>query len=206
MAVPRGSLVQFGPQRGLGRAWRPRAVALSMLLALTGWPAAWQPAAHAQTPPAADPGSKAEMIYNAAKFIQWPGKSFTDSEGQFVFGILGEDPLAEALVGTLAGKTIAGRPVFVRFVKRIQDLADSQIAYIAQSEEGRLSEALGALKGHSVLTVADVADFIGRGGMVDFTPDADRVRFEIHRERAEKSGLKISSKLLSVARLVEPGS
>jgi hypothetical protein len=156
--------------------------------------------------PAADPAAKAEMIYNVAKFIQWPGRAFKDSEGQFVFAVMGEDPVAEALVSTLSGRTIAGRPVFVRFVKRIQDLSGSEIAYIAVSEEGRLVETLRALEGRSTLTVADLPDFIGRGGMVDFSQADGQPRFEIHRERAEKAGLKISSRLLAIARVIESAS
>ena len=149
--------------------------------------------------------AKAEMLYNVAKFIRWPGNSFQSPEGEFVFSILGEDPMAEVIATTLAGKSIAGRPIFVRFVRRTQDLIGSQIAYIAASEEGRLAETLQSLQGRSILTVSDLQGFIARGGMMDFSYEADRVRFEIHRERAEKAGLKISSKLLAIARLVEPG-
>lgn len=170
-----------------------------LILALTG------PVAIAHASPAApDPREiKADMLFNIAKFIRWPDSSFEKTEGQLVFTILGVDPLAEALAATLSTKTINGHPVFVRVVRRIQDTAGSQILYIASSESGRMAEVLRAVEGSSALTVADSSGFVGLGGMVDFSDGNARIRFEINQARAERAGLKISAKLLALARVVD---
>ena len=52
------------------------------------------------------------------------------------------------------------------------------------------------------LTVGDTKGFADCGGVINFVLENDRVQFEVNRKAAEQAGLKISSKLLSVAKLV----
>jgi hypothetical protein len=58
------------------------------------------------------------------------------------------------------------------------------------------------LRGASVLTVGDHDDFATTGGVIHFTRENYRVRFEINVRAAERAGLRISSKLLQLARIV----
>jgi hypothetical protein len=146
---------------------------------------------------------KADMLWNIAKFIRWPEAAFAKGESDFVFTILGDDSLAEALAASLSTRTLNGRPVFVRVVGRVQDVLGSQILYIAASTLGRFPDVIKELHGSPVLTVANVPGFVEGGGMVDFVAEDDKVRFEIHQARAEKAGLKISARLLALARVVE---
>jgi hypothetical protein len=94
--------------------------------------------------------------------------------------------------------------VFVMFVRRVQDVKNSHIVFVAASEFRRIPELVDALGRSSVLTVADSRDFIAQGGMVSLTHDQDHLRFEINRARAERAGLKISAKLLALSRVVAP--
>jgi hypothetical protein len=159
--------------------------------------------APAATPAAPDPNTiKAEMFWNIAKFIRWPDAAFTPTQGQLVVSIVGEDELAAVLVQSLGDRRVSGRPVFVRFVRRAQDVQDSQILYIAASERHRTVELLAALHGRPALTVSDAPGFTEQGGMVDFASENQQVRFEINQQVAERAGLKISSRLLALARVV----
>ena len=146
---------------------------------------------------------KADMLWNIAKFIRWPESAFAKGESDFVFTILGDDSLAEALAASLSTRTINGRPVFVRVVGRVQDVVGSQILYVAASTLGRFPDVVRELRGSPVLTVANAPGFVEGGGMVDFVAEDEKVRFEIHQARAEKAGLKISARLLALARVVE---
>jgi hypothetical protein len=153
---------------------------------------------------AADPQTvKAEMVVNIAKFVRWPDQVNIKNQGQLVFSILGEDDLAAALAGVLSTKTINGREVFVRFIRRPQDARGSQMLFVSANEMTRLPEVLAALEGSSCLTVADAEGFIAQGGMIDFTRGTDHARFEINLGRAERAGLKVSAKLLAVARIID---
>ena len=189
----------------MGRARIPL-LAITAACVLTA-PAPAAPPADApavDSPEPRDPREvKAEMLYNIAKFIKWPESSFAKSDGQLVFTILGDDALAEALAANLSTRTVNGRPVFVRMVRRVQDAAGSQIVYIASSESSRMNEVLRAMEGSPSLTVADSTGFVALGGMVDFADANARIRFEINQARAEHAGLKISAKLLMLARVVD---
>ena len=189
----------------MGRARIPL-LAIAAACVLTA-PAPAAPPADApavDSPEPRDPREvKAEMLYTIAKFIKWPESSFAKSDGQLVFTILGDDALAEALAANLSTRTVNGRPVFVRMVRRVQDAAGSQIVYIASSESSRMNEVLRAMEGSPSLTVADSTGFVALGGMVDFADANARIRFEINQARAEHAGLKISAKLLMLARVVD---
>ncbi len=149
---------------------------------------------------------KAEMLWNIAKFIQWPDVATASTpRPQMVFTILGEDELAVGLAQIASTKTINGRPVFVRFARRAQDARGSQILYVASSETSHLDAILSEVSGAPVLTVADTPAFAAHGGMVGLTADGDRVRFEINLGHAEHAGLRISAKLLALARVVDSG-
>ena len=151
--------------------------------------------------------AKANMLWNIAKFVEWPALP-EDKTTPLVFTILGEDDLAANLAGLLSSRTVNGRPVFVRFARRPQDAKGSQILYLAASESGQISSVLAAVDTSAVLTVSDAPGFAAHGGMVGFATEGTRVRFEVNLNQAEKNGLKLSAKLLSLARLVSdtPGS
>jgi len=150
--------------------------------------------------------TKSEMLWNIAKFVQWPETALASSKGQIVFTILGEDDLAVELATLLSSKTINGKPVFVRFARRAQDARGSQILYVAASETEHLDNVLLEVSGAPVLTVADTPAFTAHGGMVGFASDSGKVRFEINLGHAERSGLRISAKLLALARVVDNGN
>ena len=187
-----GESALFGVRRGA--AW-PAALLL-LALSLTAPARAGTPGVDARV-------LKADMLYNFAKFVKWPDSSFHQTQGQLVFTILGEDPLAEALASTLSTRSVNGHPVFVRMVRRVADTAGSQIVYIAMSHAAHTAEVLHLVQGSPALTVADTSGFVERGGMVDFSDAGDHVQFEINQARAEQAGLKISAKLLAIARVVD---
>ena len=145
--------------------------------------------------------AKANMLWNIAKFVEWPALP-SDRSQPLVFTILGEDDLAADLAGLLSSRTVNGRPVFVRFARRPQDARGSQILYLAASESSQMGNVLAAVDTTAVLTVSDAPGFATHGGMVGFATDGTRVRFEVNRNVAERNGLKLSAKLLSLAHLV----
>lgn len=145
--------------------------------------------------------TKANMLWNLAKFVEWPTLQ-GDPKAPLVVTILGEDDLGADLAGVLSSKMVNGRAVFVRFARRPQDAKGSQILYVASTESLRMSEALAAVDSLPVLTVSDVPGFAAHGGMVGFMAQGDKVHFEVNRGHAEKTGLKLSAKLLALARLV----
>ena len=152
---------------------------------------------------------KAAYLYNFAKFIEWPDNAFDDEKAPLVIGILGDDPFGTILDSTVKAKNVAKHPVKIRRLRwnKREDraaLKDCHILFISRSEQSRLDKILAALKEHPVLVVSGIRDFARDGGMVGFVLEKGRIAFEINREALEKAKLKASSRLLKLARIVEP--
>jgi hypothetical protein len=146
---------------------------------------------------------KAEMVCNMAKFVQWPAAIVAQNRGQLVVTILGEDDLAATLASVLSARLVNGKPVYVRFARRARDAQGSQIVYIAASEIAHESAILSELSGTPVLTLSDRAGFAEAGGTMNFSGDPTRMRFDVALQRAERAGLRISSRLLAISNIVD---
>jgi hypothetical protein len=76
------------------------------------------------------------------------------------------------------------------------------MVFVSSSERRRLPEIEDQLRGASVLLVGEFPGFAGAGGTLQFTIEDNRVRFLINTDAAQRAGLRLSSKLLSVATVV----
>jgi hypothetical protein len=67
----------------------------------------------------------------------------------------------------------------------------------------RVLQSAKTLTERSVLTITGVERGIEHGSVINFVPVDGRVRFEVNLGAAEKSGLRLSSRLLTVATRVK---
>ena len=144
---------------------------------------------------------KAAFLYNFATYADWPADAFPDPRAPFRVGVCGKDPFGPLLEEAFLGKTVGGRPIVVKRSPEVADLGSCQLVFVPASE--RTSRALLALEGTRALTVGEREGFAQEGGCVNFYLEGKRVRFEINPEAAKRAGLKISSKLLRLARIVK---
>jgi YfiR/HmsC-like len=157
---------------------------------------------HAQSPTVDEYQVKAAFLFNFAKFVEWPPGGFHDPTAPLQICILGRDPFGQGLRDIVSTKTVNGRRLEIDYMADIQLARACHILFIASSEKARVKQILETMRGTVALTVADTDGFAEQGGMISFLLDNDRVLFEVNRNAAERAGLKISSKLLSVAKLV----
>ncbi len=157
---------------------------------------------HAQSPTAGEYQVKAAFLFNFAKFVEWPPSSFSDASAPLRICVFGRDPFGEELRNITKEKTVNGRKLEVNQVLDLQVARTCHIFFIASSETARLKQIFESLRGTDALTVGDTKGFVEQGGMINFVLENSRVQFEVNRKAAEQGGLKISSKLLSVAKLV----
>lgn len=141
---------------------------------------------------------KAAMVYNFAKFVEWPSNSFS-GDNRITYCIAGKSSLINNMLH-LQGKVVKERTVFVRQVESPTDVSGCQLLFITQSERAHLSSYLLQSNHHNILTVSDLELFAESGGMIGFTEVEHKIRFEINQETAQKQGLKISSHLLNLSR------
>ena len=116
-----------------------------------------------------------------------------------VVGVLGENPFHDDLQRTIRNKTIDEHPLVIKEFRSPSEATNCHVLFISTSEKNRLPEILKSLKGTSVLTVGETEHFTESGGMINFVMRAKKIRFQINNEEANKAGLKISSKLMSLA-------
>jgi hypothetical protein len=187
------------PRRGVFRPGQKTAVLVAalMLTVLLN-----VPLARGQSSTAGEYQVKAAFLYNFAKFVDWPPSSFPNASTPLRICVLGQDPFGQELRDIAHGKTVNGRRLEVSNVTDLQQARSCHILFIASSEKRQIKRLLESLRGADVLTVGDTKGFAEQGGMINFVVEDNRVQFEVSRKAAEQAGLKISSKLLSVAKLV----
>jgi hypothetical protein len=154
-----------------------------------------------QQPPAPEYQVKAAFLYNFAKFVEWPEQDRI-ARAPIIFGILGEDPFGPELDAAVRNRSIEGRAIAIVRYRSLEELEPCHVLFVSESEDERLPNILEALADRSTLTVGDTHRFAARGGIIGFTMERQRIRFEVNLEAAKRAGIRISSRLLRLARVV----
>jgi hypothetical protein len=175
-----------------------RSVALALLLALLG---ASEGLAKADVA-AAEYQVKAAFLYKFMNYVEWPARAQAGAETQIVIGVVGADMLADELAQVVAGRGVNGRPVVVRKLKAGDPVTGLHTLFIGGAADAHTAELIAAANSNGVLTVTESEDAFGLGSVINFVVVQDKVRFDIALQQAESNNLKISSRLLAVARKV----
>ena len=155
----------------------------------------------AQPEPPLEYQVKAAFLYQFLNFVEWPTTAPGIADGMII-GVLGETALTSALQ-PVAARPFRGRPLVIRPLRGPRDLAAVHVLFIAGSEKERLPGILRTTRGASILTIGEVDGFTRLGGVINFVIVDGKVAFEINVRAAEEARLRISSKLLRLARIVE---
>lgn len=145
---------------------------------------------------------KAAFLYNFARFVDWPTKVSSDPNAPMIIGILGRDPFGSEIDRAIEGKSVNGHRLTVKRFSTLEAYQYCHILFVSSSERNNLARILAAVASNSVLTVSETDRFAHVGGIINFITIENRIRFEINQAAAARAGLKISSKLLSLGRVV----
>jgi hypothetical protein len=148
---------------------------------------------------------KAAFLYKFASYVEWPAQVFDRPSSPFVIGVSGADMLGEELGQVVVGHSIGGRPVLIRKLRRGDPIDGYHILFVGGTDGGRPAEVLASAKGKPVLTVTESADTFALGSIINFVIVDDKVRFDVALREAELCNLRVSARLLSVARKVVGG-
>lgn len=148
---------------------------------------------------------KAAFLFNFAKFIDWPAASFEGPKSPFTICILGKDPFGRVLDDLLPGKLIGQHPVMIVRMRDAATARHCQIVFVGNDESQKLASILDGLRGTNALIVGESEGFATAGGAIQFTVEENHVRFLINPDAGERAGLKFSSKLLALAKIVRDG-
>jgi len=145
---------------------------------------------------------KAAFLLNFARLVEWPAATFPSSDAPLVLAVLADEDVEDSIERGVYGKAVGGHPVHVVRISRSEDVAGSHIVFVSSDDRDRNRSVVEAALGKSVLTVGEARDFARDGGIINFFIEDHRVRFTINRQAAESAGLRISSRLLRLARVV----
>jgi hypothetical protein len=146
---------------------------------------------------------KAAYLYQFGHYIQWPANSYVDKQSTFEIGVLGADPFGGALDEIARDKKIDGRRIVIRRFTTMDDYKPCHILFITSSAPLKEElEAIQKTRDVPVLLVGESPGFAQRGGTINLFIEQNKVRFEVNMEVAKQEQLKISSKLLSLAKIV----
>jgi len=169
----------------------------------------WAPGALAQGRDSSDSSEyliKAGFIFNFAKFVDWPPTTFAQADSPIVIGILGTDPFGAIIDQIVQDKKIGGRGFVVKRLKwgaDPKDLRECKILFVGASERAHIDELVQIVRGLPILTVGETPGFAEHGGVIRLVLEDNKVRFEVNVEAARQAGLTISSRLLTLARIIQ---
>lgn len=182
--------------------WKPRQYGCCIAIFGFSLLAATFGAGVARAQDVSDVQVKAAFLYNFARFVEWPHDAFAGPGAPIFLGVIGNNSFARTLEQTVRGRLINGRPILVKVLTADGDLKSCHILYVQSMSDRRTSAILANTVGASVLTVGDSEHFAHIGGVINFFVQDSRVRFEINPDAAERAHLRISAKLLALARVV----
>lgn len=160
--------------------------------------------ASAQAPPGGlEYRVKAAYLLNFTRYVEWPPSVFLEPDAPLNLCVVGRDPFGDVLERTMAGRRAAGRRLRVLRPKRPAGDA-CHVAFIGQTTDAVREAWLVALKEAPTLTVGEGAAFAEAGGMIAFVIVGETVRFEINVEAVSAGGLRISSRVLTLATRLHP--
>lgn len=148
---------------------------------------------------------KAAFLYKFLTFVEWPDPAFERQDSALVIGVLGADTLAQELSRIVATRAAHGRSVIVQRLREGDPAAGLHVLFVGRSSSHRLPQIVASTRGQPLLTIGESDDAFGGGSTINFVVVDDKVRFDVALHRAEQAGLRISARLLSVARKVLPG-
>ena len=187
------------------RSWRVQLATciVGCLLVLVAWSA---PSSYGEdSPPLAEQRIKAAFLYKFLSYVEWPPGAIADDATPIVVGVIGGDAIADELRGIVAGRTLGRHPIEVRTLGAAQPLpATLRVLFVGRDDAGLLARLAPQAQRQAILLVTDFADGLDRGSVINLVVRDNHVRFEVSLDAAQRSGLKVSSRMLAVALAVRP--
>jgi hypothetical protein len=148
---------------------------------------------------------KAAFLLNFARLVEWPEGAFSDARSPLTVGLLSAGASSVQIQKFLDGKSVGSRKVQARQIASANEAGDFHLIFVGASSGAGAGEVAGATGGGPVLLVGESDGFAASGGAINFFNDGNKIRFEINPRAAEAAGLRVSSRLLRVAKIVPDG-
>jgi hypothetical protein len=148
------------------------------------------------------------FVLNLVRFIEWPPQAFQRGEDRIRILVVGDDLLAQEILSLSRGKVFGNRQVDVSTVAWDKQLPLSHLLIMKETDARRVRRIIESSRGQSQVTLGTTREFTGSGGTIRFFIEGERLSFEINMDAAKRSDIKVSAKLLLLARRIigSPGT
>jgi hypothetical protein len=192
----------YDPRRAVRAQIAARSVIAYLVLALAAWSAPSPDIGDALPQP--EHGIKAAFLYKFLGYVEWPAGALNNAAAPIVIGVLGADDIDDELRTIVAKRRVAQHPIEVRRVGEADALDGVNVLFIGRDGASALPRVAPMAHARSVLLVSDFDGGLEQGSVINLLVVDNRVRFEVSLEAAERSELKLSSRMLAVAMWVRP--
>jgi hypothetical protein len=141
---------------------------------------------------------KAAFVLKIIDFVKWPEKENTT----FMVSVLGDEEFYESFKNLGVNKARGKNLVLKRYNVNEIDNEKCDVIFISKLNRQKLSDILAQFKNTSVLLIGDDPSFAQMGGMVSLVKSKGKLGMEINLGQVKKAGLKISSRLLRLAKII----
>lgn len=145
---------------------------------------------------------KAAFLFNFARYVEWPASAFAGASAPIRLCLIAERDFEAVVDATVSGRRVGERPVQVEGIHGLAAAKGCHLLFLGEASGPSapvVVEQLGAL---AIFTISDAPGFAAEGGIANFILVDSKIRFEINPSAARRAGLKISSSLLRLAKLV----
>lgn len=149
--------------------------------------------------PVTETSVKAAFLYRFLSYVEWPAGAFVSADAPYIIAVIGASNMAEELKRLVAGRTAGARPIEVQQLGVNDSLSHVHVLYVGDLPSPQYEQVLGGAQQHAILSVTDKKEWRQSRSVIQFKPLGNRVSFDVALDIAEKSQLKISSRMLSVA-------
>lgn len=184
-----------------GRAFRSGLALIAAALIVPAPMAIAQPTTTRSPVQSLESEVKAVFLYNFAKYVDWPAAPQGSSASIRICVPANPDFLA-LVREAVQGEIVNGRPVTALGLDGLDAARECDILFVGRTGTLDAAAWVNAVRGRQILTVGDGA--LTDGVVIAFVSDQNRVRFDINRQAGATQKLSISSRLLGLARRVEP--
>lgn len=187
------------------RPWRQRLAQLGLAWCAALFAALACGAQHAQAETAASGPSlerrvKAAFLYKFLGYAEFPASAFADPASPVTMQVSGSDEMVAELAALTAGRSVNNRPIVVRALREPEP-GLAHLLFVAGGDCARAGNVIRAVRALLVVTECDTG--LQQGSVINFRIVDGHVRFDVSLGAADKNGVKLSSRLLTVANQVQ---
>lgn len=142
---------------------------------------------------------QAAIIFNVLRFTQWPNETINEP---FILGVRGDQNLFATLKTTYQNKFKGSRPIVVNDLQSIDDVSKCNLLFLGESKLKEFQKAKEITSGKPILCITGAESYGKKGAGVNLTIVDDKMVIEINETTISQNGLKISSTLLSMAKII----